>query len=195
MADQQQPTAPAKVAGPTIALRYVALAVLVAFALGIVCGVVGRGKLYPCVVLPTISVQRDTVFHRDTIQGKIYPPVIRTVIRRDTLRLQGSPDTTYKEGDTSHKAYALPGGGISVPIERRTYVTDDYRAVISGWHPSLDSIKLYPKSYTITNTVTKLYTPRQNWALVIGPSIGYGTTKAPIFGASAVFGFVVKSWH
>ena len=40
---------------------------------------------------------------------------------------------------------------VDVPIERRVYAEDSlYRAVVSGWRPSLDSLVLYPKTTTIT---------------------------------------------
>lgn len=177
---------------PTLALRYVALAVLVAFAIGAVVGVVAHSKYAPCVIVPTISVQHDTITKRDTIHGKVIAPVIHTVIRRDTLKLPSKLDTAHS--DTS--AYVTPGGALSVPITRQVYVSEDYRAVVSGWHATLDSITLYPKVKYITTTVTKLAPPlRQNWALVVGPSVGYGTTKAPIFGASVVLGFTIRTWH
>lgn len=40
---------------------------------------------------------------------------------------------------------------VDVPIERKVYAEDSlYRAVVSGWRPSLDSLVLYPKTTTIT---------------------------------------------
>jgi hypothetical protein len=83
---------------PSIALRTLAIAVLVAFGIGFTIGIVAHAKFYPCVVVPTISVQRDTVRKTDTIRGKITPAIIRTTIRRDTLILPSKPnDTTHSD--------------------------------------------------------------------------------------------------
>lgn len=173
-----------------ITIGHLGLVALIAFALGVVVGAVGHSKFAPCVIVPTISVTHDTIVKRDTINGIITKPVIRTTIRRDTLLLPSKPDTSHS--DTS-AARVLPSGGISIPIEQRVYQTDTYRAVVSGWHPSLDTLTLFEKTMLINTTVTKQATPpRKNWALVVGPSVGYGTTKAPIFGASVVYGFVIR---
>lgn len=183
---------------PTFALKYVALAVLVAFAIGIVIGVVARAKFAPCVITPTISIQRDTIYKRDTIHGKpVEVKSVRTILRHDTLELPSTPDTSHtRDVDTSRAVRLLPSGSVSVPIEQRTYATQDYRAVVSGWHPSLDSITIYAKTKIITNTVTKLADPpRRNWAIVVGPAALYGFDKKIVPGASVTLGFVVKSWH
>lgn len=175
---------------------------LVLFAIGFVVGLGVARKVNPCVVVPTISIQRDTVMVRDTIAGQILPPVVREVIRRDTLILQSKQDTTYKQGDTikrdsvrSPQAYYLPDGSISVPIEQRTYSTDDYKAVISGWHPKLDSMTVYPKRTTITETVTKVApTPRRLWTIAAGPSATYTADGKFLPGVSVVLGLNIKSW-
>lgn len=62
---------------------------------------------------------------------------------------------------------------VDVPIERRIYEEDSlYRAVVSGWRPSLDTLILWPKEtiVTITNTVK---IPPKKWSLGIaaGPSV------------------------
>lgn len=61
---------------------------------------------------------------------------------------------------------------VDVPIERRIYAEDSlYRAVVSGWRPSLDSLWVYPKTTTITITNTvKAPAPRWNIGITAGPS-------------------------
>lgn len=39
---------------------------------------------------------------------------------------------------------------ISLPMEQRTYADSTYTAWISGYHPKLDSILIYPQTTTIT---------------------------------------------
>ena len=66
----------------------------------------------------------DTLLVFDTIT-RVKPVYIAStpIVRYDTLRV--------------HDTIAVP-----VPIERRVYADSNYRAVVSGWHPSLDSISV-----------------------------------------------------
>lgn len=180
----------------------IAAVAVIAFAIGFVSGLGVARKVNPCVVVPTISVERDTVLRIDTVKGKIIPPTIRTIIKRDTLVLPAKPDTSYKVGDTlksgairSPLPYELPDGRLVVPIEQRTYATSLYKAVVSGWQPSLDSIEVYPTTRTITETITKLAQPPRKWlTLAAGPSITYTTDKRVVAGASVLLGINIKSW-
>lgn len=66
---------------------------------------------------------------------------------------------------------------VNVPIERKVYAEDSlYRAVVSGWHPSLDSLTIYPKEtiITITNTVK---TPPRKWTF--GATTGLSVLSTP----------------
>lgn len=100
-------------------------------------------------------VQRDTV--RDTLTFvKPVPVEVRTV---DTLVLHIC-DTV----------------AVPVPIERKVYEDKDYRAVVSGWRPSLDEISVFPKTVTVTttNTVTQqIPAPRVSFGLAAGPGVFY----------------------
>lgn len=175
---------------------------IIAFAIGFVTGLGVARKVNPCVVVPTISIQRDTVTVRDTVQGKIVPPVIRSIIRRDTLILPSKSDTSFKQGDTSKREantgpqpHELPDGSISVPIEQKVYATPLYRAVVSGWHPALDSITVYPERKIITETITKLAPPlRRWWTIAAGPSATYTIDRQFVPGVSVVLGLNIKSW-
>ena len=100
-------------------------------------------------------VQRDTV--RDTLTFvKPVPVEVRTV---DTVWLHAS-DTV----------------SVPLPIESKTYEGEDYRAVVSGWRPSLDEISVFPKTVTVTttNTVTqRIPAPRVSFGLAAGPGVLY----------------------
>lgn len=174
--------------------------VLIAFVVGFILGAVAIRKYRPCVNLPVMTVTRDTVIVRDTIPGVIPAPKEDRVIRVDTVRLELSPDSgelvpidTIK-ADTTGKASDAPragqSGDVYIPVTSRVYQTDDYRAVVSGWRPSLDSIQLYPRNTTITKTVTKYKAPR--WSIVAGPGFGYAGGKVvPYIGVT--FGLVLWS--
>lgn len=184
------------------AITTYAVITIIAFAIGFVVGLGVARKVNPCVVVPTISIQRDTITVRDTVQGKIVAPTVRSIIRRDTLVLPAKPDTSFKQADTlkggairSPQPHELPDGSVSVPIEQKVYATALYRAVVSGWHPSLDSITVYPERTTITETITKLAPPpRRWWAIAAGPSATYTAAGQFVPGVSVVLGLNIKSW-
>ena len=62
---------------------------------------------------------------------------------------------------------------VEVPMERRVYEEDSlYRAVLSGWRPSLDTLVIWPKTTTITIHEREVV-PRSKWSfgVAIGPSV------------------------
>lgn len=109
-----------------------------------------------------VSVRVDTLVVRDTIREK-YPVFqdrwherTELVQVTDTIRLR---DTLY----------------LAVEIESREYggkEGDDYRAVVSGFRPSLDLIEVYPKTVYVQNTVETQQSKR-------GARLGFGATAGP----------------
>lgn len=189
---------------PRFALSTISVAVLVAFAIGFTVGLFSARRINPCVVVPTISVRTDTVLQTDTVAGEVPPPIIRRIIVRDTLVLPSKTDTTKKQRDTTRsdaqrgpQIEVLPDGRVKIPIEQKVYATALYRAVVSGWSPSLDSMEVYATTKTVTNTVTQTVVekpPRHNWSLSVGPAATYTVNKEFIPGVSATLGFIIKSW-
>lgn len=59
---------------------------------------------------------------------------------------------------------------VQIPIESKTYQDSTYRAVVSGYRASLDTIQVYP-IHTIT-TITNIKQKRFNIGLQAG--VGYG---------------------
>lgn len=61
---------------------------------------------------------------------------------------------------------------VQIPIESKTYQDSTYRAVVSGYRASLDTIQVYPiHTYTtITNTITK----QKRFNIGIQAGVGYG---------------------
>lgn len=108
--------------------------------------------------LAGLKPQRDTIILRDTIT-RVKPIFVEIngEIRTDTLWL--------------HDTLALP-----VPIEQKVYADSDYRAVVSGWHASLDTISVYPKTMVIMETTqVPVPAPPKRWGL--GIAAGYGASK------------------
>jgi hypothetical protein len=116
-------------------------------------------KCCPEVATTPPIVRTDTVFRRDTIVIKQKEPVAQYVIRTDTIRVkQTHTDTVYVE--------------VEIPIERKVYKTDDYRAEIEGFRPNLVSIEIYPLTKYITNERLIEVPDRKRWG--IGVNAGYG---------------------
>lgn len=61
---------------------------------------------------------------------------------------------------------------VQIPIESKTYQDSTYRAVISGYRASLDTIQIYPihTITTITNTIIK----QKRFNIGVQAGVGYG---------------------
>ena len=99
--------------------------------------------------------ERVIVEYRTDTITRVKPVYIAStpIVRYDTLRLR---DTI----------------AVPVPIERRVYADSNYRAVVSGWHPSLDSISVYPATKIITIERERVEKERSRWGLGIQAGAG-----------------------
>ena len=88
------------------------------------------------------EVVRDTVTVIDTVRDTVPKPYRIEVMRMDTFYLP------IFVGD-SLEVDSVP---VVLPIEKKEYKTDEYRAVISGFRPNLDFIETYNSKRTIINT-------------------------------------------
>jgi hypothetical protein len=70
-------------------------------------------------------------------------------------------------GDTVHIA-------AEIPIERKTYQTEDYKAEIEGFRPSLVSMEIYRQTQFVTKTETLRIPDTRRWG--IGLQAGYGVS-------------------
>lgn len=61
---------------------------------------------------------------------------------------------------------------VRIPIERTTYQDSTYRAVVSGYRASLDTIQVYP-IHTIT-TITNIITKQKRFNIGVQAGVGYG---------------------
>ena len=104
------------------------------------------------------TVERDTLTIRDTIRDSIPVPFTVRFDHYDTLYIPLYIDSIVTD------SVLVP---VSIPIERKEYVTEDYRAVVSGYRPSLDVMEVFRK----TQTVTVREKPKR---LGIGPQVGVG---------------------
>lgn len=131
------------------------------------------------------SITRDTVIVYDTIPHYYPKPVDSAVVRYVTKVLPVRPDT-HHFADVSNM---IDGNSVSsvsnsvtdsvavvVPITSKHYSCKDYDAWVSGYEPSLDSIKVYQRTEYITERVT-ISKPPNKWELDAMAGIDYDVTS------------------
>lgn len=109
---------------------------------------------------PPARIIYDTIIVRDTVRDTVPVPKTVHVHHYDTVFLPSVRDSTPLR--------------VRVPIQRKEYVTENYRAVVEGFSARLTEMELYPQSRTIVPTVSDK--PRGRFPkpqLGIGLGIGY----------------------
>lgn len=119
----------------------------------------------------TVYIKGDTVRIRDTIRDTIPKPAKRTPKRIDTVYLPILIDTTTDRTVESDSISVL------IPITSKEYETDDYRAIVSGYKPSLDFMEVYRDKEIITLSPLQ---KKKHWGL--GLQTGYGYPSGWYFG-------------
>ena len=153
-------------------LLYCALVALVLLA--------GIGIYNHCTRKPVIeSVERDTVVVYDTIPH--YYPTPKDSVRTKwvTRWLPASPDTIdhfIGANNMDHFADTSNMIAVEVPITSKHYGCKDYDAWVSGYEPSLDSIKVYQRTEYITERIT-ISKPPNKWELDLIGGLDYNTAR------------------
>ena len=151
--------------------------VVIALALIAAAFLLGRRGVKPEIV----EIHRtDTVVVRDTVRETVLVPKVRYLTRVDTVLLPVPGDTVE-----------VP---VLVPISRNVYEGEDYRAVVSGFRASLDTLDIFRKTQTVTNTVVqRVEVPGKPKRWGIGVSAGYALTPQgvkPYIGAGISYSFI-----
>ena len=117
---------------------------------------------------------------------------IDTITVHDTIKVRKPYSVkTYLTGETIHDT--LPGThdsvpvAVDIPITAKVYQDSNYRAVVSGYRPSLDSLQIYRK----TLIVPKPYKTQPRWS--IGLTGGWGATKtglSPFVGIGITYNLI-----
>lgn len=181
------------------------LVLLCTFIVGIVCGLLTRCGEQDVGV--TDVVRTDTIVMFDTVCFVEPVAMDSVVIRYKTrwLAVAENPDTDVS-GTVADDPYADTQGTVAtgvdamvndvvenhvppdsarviVPFTQKTYETDDYKAFVSGYEPSLDSIHIYRRTETVTNTLY-MDKKRRRWGVMagIGAGISQKGTVAPMVG-------------
>ena len=153
----------------------------------------GIGIYNHCTRKPVIeSVERDTVVVYDTIPH--YYPTPKDSVRTKwvTRWLPASPDTIdhfIGANNMDHFADTSKMIAVEVPITSKHYGCKDYDAWVSGYEPSLDSIKVYQRTEYITERIT-ISKPPNKWELDLIGGLDYNTTRqdfTPYAGGEIVY--------
>lgn len=140
-----------------------------------------------------LEMVRDTtrVTVVDTIRYYKPVPVEEKVIAETVVRL---PSARKQKRNTQEQADSagtdsLPiqkdSADVVMPITRKVYEDNTYRAVVSGYGVNLDTMIVYPRTETLTIENTSRRVRKKRWG--IGLSAGYGVTKhglSPVFAVS-----------
>lgn len=135
-----------------------------------------------CAVLLLLSALLNVLLLRSKPQKGVVSDTLRiTVVDTITYRLPIAVDSVvlrYETAilppreDTPGQKRLTDSITVEVPITQKRYSDSTYTAWVSGYHPMLDSIRVYPRReiITVTNSKTK------RWGL--GVNAGYGFSPA-----------------
>ena len=140
----------------------------------------GIGIYNHCTRKPVVvGVERDTVVVYDTIPHYYPVPKDSAVVKYVTRYLRRT-DTVEQfiavNNMTEHIADTSNMIAVEVPITSKHYSCKDYDAWVSGYEPSLDSIKVYQRTEYITERVT-ISKPPNKWELDAMAGIDYNVTS------------------
>lgn len=140
----------------------------------------GIGIYNHCTRKPVVvGVERDTVVVYDTIPHYYPVPKDSAVVKYVTRYLRRT-DTVEQfiavNNMTDHFADTSNMIAVEVPITSKHYQSPEYDAWVSGYEPSLDSIKVYQRTEYITERVT-ISKPPNKWELDAMTGIDYNVTS------------------
>lgn len=135
-------------------------------------------------------------------QPEEYVIVKRDTIWKDSIIREPLPAETVDIGRVVYVKVPVPGERdtvhdsieVPVPIIQKRYEDSSYTAWVSGFRPSLDSIRLYQRE--IINTVTETVVepaPRFSFGIQAGAGIGITTGKPDFYvGFGGTYNFFKK---
>lgn len=142
----------------------------------------GTAKYFEPKCPETVAYTSTTETVRDTLSKPVPKAQYEAAVRVDTARLKIKPAKALKNSGVSEntaKGVSLKAdppqadAEVLIPITRKVYQTPDYRAVVSGFRPSLDSMQVYHDTRITTNTITQQLPAKKKWlALTAGPQVG-----------------------
>ena len=106
----------------------------------------------------------DTIVVRDTVRDTVPVPKTVHMHHYDTVYLPSPDDSVLRK--------------VTLPIERKEYVTQNYRAVVEGFSARLTEMELYPQNRTIIPAIPNTKRPSiPKPQIGIGIGVGYDPFK------------------
>ena len=132
------------------------------------------------------EIVTDTLITRDTVYIDSPVPVTTIPSGYEMVKIgtvkQLKDRLAALEADADYWACNPDTVWLTTPIEiqQKPYKGDDYEAQVSGYHPKLDWIKVFPQTVTITTTQTFTKPVPYKWTLTTfaGVDIGLGSFAA-----------------
>lgn len=120
------------------------------------------------------TIEETTIVSRDTIPVFIDTPIPRdsTVLRYETIKVS-VPDTIRT---TVADTLSIDSVTVEIPITQKVYQDSIYQAWVSGYKPSLDSIRIFQPITTITRTITNTEVRYKSKRWGVGVQAGIGLT-------------------
>lgn len=135
-----------------------------------------------CSKAEVVRVERDTIVVYDTIPD--YHPVQKdSIVTKYVTRYLPvvKKDTIFSENYAQNSVEIMHDTvAVEVPITSKHYGNDTYDAWVSGFEPSLDSIKVYRETQYITETITKMKPPNKV-ALFLDAGVDYTFNDKKIY--------------
>ena len=118
----------------------------------------------------SVVVVHDTIV--DTVVKPVEVRPVGTVLAR--LPKVSNNDTAFENRDTTvHQDESPDSAAVLIPLEQKVYTDSaNYRAVISGYHVSLDTLAVFRQREYITQ---RLKPPEKRWGLSLGVGAVVGT--------------------
>lgn len=114
------------------------------------------------------------------------PEAIQVVVKRDTLRLNPVLREIHKFTHDTIKIVMndtiVRRDTIYLEREQRVYEDEEYKAFVSGFQPSLDSIYVYPKTIYETKVSTRKEWRRFTYGVQVGVGVVMPFNSSPSFG-------------
>lgn len=139
------------------------------------------------------ATEGTTTISRDTIPVFIDTPIPRdsTILRYETITVP-VPDTIRT---TVADTLLSDSVTVEIPITQKVYQDSTYQAWVSGYKPSLDSIRIFQPVTTITHTITntEIRYKTKRWGVGVQAGIGLTPNKIePYIGIGVTYN--IFSW-
>lgn len=139
------------------------------------------------------ATEESTTVSRDTIPVFIDTPIPRdsTVLRYESIKVPVLDTIRITVADTLLSDSVT----VKIPISQKVYQDSTYQAWVSGYKPSLDSIRIFQPITTITRTITntEVKYKSKRWGVGVQAGLGITPTKVePYIGIGVTYN--IFSW-